>query len=241
MKILKSFALIAAIATLGMTLSSPAAAQSGGKATVAVLYFNNGAIGKQHDELEPLSKGTADLLIGELAANANIRVVERDQIQKIMEEQKLSMTDMQNKETAVRVGKLLGAHHMVTGGFITDPRGNITFTSRVFSTETSEIEFPNPKDKDSKVMGKVDNFMELINQLAGKLNVGMKLPELPARVGEAKKEAAKKVPYEAIALYSKGLAAKDAGNKQEAVTLFNKALEKFPDFEKAKSERAKLQ
>ncbi|MCX5760220.1 MAG: hypothetical protein NTW72_01740 [Gemmatimonadetes bacterium] len=48
------------------------------------------------------------------------------------------------------------------------------------------------------------------------------------------------MPYEAIALYSKALAAKDAGNKTEAVTLFKKSLDKFPQFEKAQAELDKL-
>lgn len=231
----------AALATLALALPSPAAAQGGSKPTVAVLYFNNGAIGRDHNDLEPLSKGIADLLIGELAANAGIRVVERDQIQKILEEQKLTTANLTEQSTAVKIGKLLGAHHMVTGGFITDGKGVVKFTTRVFATETSEIEFPNPTSKDASVTGKLDNFMELINQLAAKLNNGMKLPDIPARVGEAKKEAAKKVPYEAIALYSKGLAAKDAGNKSEAVTLFRKSLDKFPGFDKAEAELKKLQ
>jgi len=238
MKVVK---LLAVLATLALALPSPAAAQGGSKPTVAVLYFNNGAIGKDFNDLAPLSKGIADLLIGELAANPGIRVVERDQIQKIIDEQKLTTANLTEQSTAVKIGKLLGAHHMVTGGFVTDSKGTVKFTTRVFAVETSEIEFPNPQSKDASVTGRLDNFMELVNQLAGKLNNGMKLPDIPARVGEAKKEAAKKVPYEAIALYSKGLAAKDAGNKSEAVTLFDQALAKFPDFEKAKAERAKLQ
>ncbi len=238
MKFVMSFA---ALATLALAVPSPAAAQGGSKPTVAVLYFNNGAIGRDNADLAPLSKGIADLLIGELAANANIRVVERDAIQKILEEQNLTKANLAEPSTAVKVGKLLGAHHMVTGGFITDGKGTVKFTTRVFATETSEIEFPNPAAKDASVTGKLDNFMELINQLAGKLNTGLKLPDIPARVGEAKKEAAKKVPYEAIALYSKGLAAKDAGNKSEAVTLFRKSLDKFPGFDKAESELKKLQ
>jgi len=238
MKFMTSFA---ALAALALAVPSTATAQGGSKPTVAVLYFNNSAIGKAHEELEPLSKGIADLLIGELATNPAIRVVERDQIQKIVDEQKLSASDLQDKATAVKIGKLLGAHHMVTGGFITDGKGNVKFTTRVFATETSEIEFPNPTAKDANVMGKLDNFMELINQLAGKLNKGLKLPDIPARVGEARTESAKKVPYEAIALYSKGLAAKDSGNKSEAVTLFRKSLDKFPGFDKAAAELKKLQ
>src|SRR5262249_1434001 len=46
--------------------------------TVAVLYFDNGAIGRAAD-YEPLRKGMADMLITELSRNQNLRVVERDQ------------------------------------------------------------------------------------------------------------------------------------------------------------------
>ncbi len=237
MKFVKSFARLAALA---VAVPSLVAAQGGSKPTVAVLYFNNSAIGAAHDELQPLSKGIADMLIGELAANPGLRVVERDQIQKVLEEQKLSTDGKVDNETAVRVGKLVGAHYMVTGGFVTDRSGRMRFTARVFKTETSEIVFPAAGGPTGVVNGKIEDFMELVVQLAAKINDGARLPAIPARVGEARKEAAKKVPYEAIALYSKGLAAKDAGNKAEAVTLFRQSLDKFPAFEKAKAELDKL-
>jgi TolB-like protein len=238
MKFSKMFALLAVLA---FAVPSLVAAQGGSKPTVAVLYFNNSAIGSANAELQPLSKGIADMLIGELAANPNIRVVERDQIQKVLEEQKLSTDGKVDNESAVKVGKLVGAHYMVTGGFVTDRTGRMRFTARVFNTETSLIVFPAAGGPTGVVDGKIDNFMELVVQLAAKINTGAKLPDIPARVGEARKEAAKKVPYEAIALYSKGLAAKDAGNKSEAVSLFQKSLDKFPQFEKAQSELKKLQ
>ncbi|MBI2407119.1 MAG: hypothetical protein HYV19_02290 [Gemmatimonadetes bacterium] len=238
MKFAKVFALFAAVA---LAVPSVVAAQGGGKPTVAVLDFYNGAIGSANAELAPLSKGTADLLIGELAANPGIRVVERDQIMKVLEEQKLSVDGRVENETAVKIGKLVGAHYMVTGTFVTDRSGRMRFAARVFNTETSLIVFPTAGGPTGVVNGKIDNFMELVVQLAAELNSGAKLPDIPARVGEARKEAAKKVPYEAIALYSKGLAAKDAGNKQEAVTLFQKSLAKFPEFEKASAELKKLQ
>ena len=232
---------LAALASLALAVPSLATAQGGGKPTVAVLYFNNSAIGTANAELAPLSKGIADMLIGELAMNPAIRVVERDQIQKVLDEQKLSTEGKLDGETAVKVGKLLGAHHMVTGGFITDRSGKMRFTARVFNVETGAIEFPMAGGPTGVVEGKIENFMELVNQLATKINTGAKLPDIPARVSEARKEAAKKVPYEAIALYSKGLAAKDAGNKAEAVTLFRKSLDKFPQFDRAEAELKKLQ
>ena len=238
MKTMKSFA---ALAALMLAVPSFAHAQGGSKPTVAVLYFNNSAIGAANAELQPLTKGVSDLLIGELAVNPAIRVLERDQIQKVLEEQKLSTDGKTDAATAVRVGKLLGVHHMVTGAFITNGKGKMKFTTRVFNVETGEIEFPNPTMKDAAVEGKVDDFMELVNQLATKLNAGMKLPDIPARVGTVRKEAAKKVPYEAVALYSKGLTAADSKKKSEAISYFTKALDKFPDFQKAKDELKKLQ
>lgn len=238
MKFAKVFALFAAVA---LAVPSDVAAQGGSKPTVAVLDFYNSAIGSANAELAPLSKGIADMLIGELAANPGIRVVERDQIQKVLEEQKLSIDGRVENETAVKVGKLVGAHYMVTGTFVTDRSGRMRFAARVFNTENSLVVFPTAGGPTGVVDGKIDNFMDLVVQLAAKINSGAKLPDIPARVGEARKEAAKKVPYEAIALYSKGLAAKDAGNKQEAVTLFQKSLAKFPEFEKASAELKKLQ
>lgn len=238
---MKATKLFAACVLLALAVPTLVQAQQSMKPTVAVLYFNNGAIGKAHEELAPLSKGTADLLIGELAVNPGITVVERDQIQKLLEEQNLTKANLTDQATAVKIGKLLNAHYMVTGGYITDGKGTITFTSRVFKVETSEIVFPNPASKVSTARGKIDNFMDLVTQLAGVLNAGLKLPDVPVRVGEARKEAAKKVPFEAVALYSQALQAKDEGKKAEAVTLFRKSLDKFPEFDKAKTELAKLQ
>ncbi|MCX5760221.1 MAG: hypothetical protein NTW72_01745 [Gemmatimonadetes bacterium] len=150
MKFMKMFV---AAAVLAFAVPSLATAQGGSKPTVAVLYFGNSAIGAANAELQPLTKGTADLLIGELAANPGIRVLERDQIQKVLEEQKLSTDGKTDAATAVRVGKLLGVHHMVTGTFVTNNKGRMKFTTRVFNVETGEIEFPNPASEASRHPG----------------------------------------------------------------------------------------
>src|SRR5471032_1902956 len=54
--------------------ASSAFAQS--KPTVAIMYFNDDAIGKAHEELAPLSKGICDILITEMADNPGIKVIE---------------------------------------------------------------------------------------------------------------------------------------------------------------------
>jgi TolB-like protein len=228
---MKLHRILAAVAGLALVGAS-AVAQS--KPTVAVLYFNNSATGKANEELAPLSKGIADILIEELAANTAIRVVERDQLQKLLEEQKLSQDGKVETETIVKVGKLLGARHMIAGGFITDRTQTMRLTVRCFDTETGQIEYT------TSGSNKIDNLFALVNSVAVKINKGLKLPDIPKQIGDAREKQAEKVPYQAVMLYSRALNAKDAGKKTEAIELFKQTLVKFPEYEAAKNELRKL-
>ncbi len=125
---------------------------------------------------------------------------------------------------------------MVTGVFLTDPKGTtMKISLRVFNTETSEIEFTTDGSD------KPDNLFALVNKVAVKVNKGLKLPDIPRQVGEAREKAAEKVPYQAVMLYSRGLNAKDAGDKANAISFFKQTLDKFPDYQPAKDELSKLQ
>lgn len=206
--------------------------------TVAVLYLNNSALGAQNAELAPLSKGIADMLINSLAANPGVRVVERDRIQSVLDEQKLATDGKLDPATAVRVGKIVGAHHMITGVFITEAKsGTMRITLRVFNTETSQIE------QTAEETGKTDAILPLIDKLGAKLNSELKLPMIPAQAREqhaAVMKKQEKVPFQAVMLYSRALDEKDHGNKEKAVTLFNQAIAAFPDYEAPKKELQKL-
>jgi TolB-like protein len=225
------------LAVLALALSfpaAPAAMAQDVRPTVAVMYFGNGAIGKANEELAPLSKGIADMLITELSANPAIRVLERDQLEQLMKEQDAGSSGRVDPETAARLGKILGAHHMIFGGFVTDTRGAMRIDARAVSVETSQIVHV------ETVSGTQEELLSLVNELAGKLNRGMKLPDIPRDVRQASVERAKKVPLEAAMLYSRALAAKDGGNAKEAVMLLQRSLATFPEYEPARRELAKL-
>src|SRR5262249_49571512 len=147
------------------------------KPTVAVLPFTNSALGAANGDLQPLTKGLADLLISSLSANSNIRVVERDRIQAVLDEQKLASGGDVDAATAVKIGKIVGAHHMITGVFVTELKsGMMRITARVFNVETSEVEHLNMAD----VNGKTDGILPLVDKLSGQLNKELKLPDIPA-------------------------------------------------------------
>ena len=213
------------------------------KPTVAIMYFNNNVITKDARDYDGLSKGLPDFLITEMSSNSAIRVVERDQVQKLLDEQKLVGAGQVDRESAVRVGKLLGAQHMIFGGFMADTKGTFRIDARAVNVETGALEFTD------RVQDRSENVLGLIGQLASRLNAGLKLPASPSRVGAAGTSAgplqagsptAAKLPMRAAVLYGKALDMADKGDKARAVELFGAVLKEFPDYAPARTGLAKV-
>lgn len=227
----RTLVLIGSLAALAATVG----AQADTRPTLAVMPFTNGALGSAQQELAPLSAGMQDLLINQLAANSKIRVVERGNLVSLMNEQNLSASGRVDPSTAAKLGKILGAGHMLFGGFVVDTKGNMKITARSVNVETTVVEWT------TSVEGKEADLMAKITELANQVDGGLKLPALSASMKDAQIDQAKKVPFQATMLYSRALAAKDAGNNAEAVQLLQKSLAAFPEFAPAQSELKKLQ
>ena len=108
---------IAAAATLA--LPAVAFAQADNRPIVAVLNFDNNAIGPAAGEFAGLGKGIQDLVITDMASNPKFRIVDRDRIQTLLQEQNLIKAGAIDGATAVRLGRILGAQYVVYGGFMT--------------------------------------------------------------------------------------------------------------------------
>ncbi len=166
-----------AVAFAAVALVVPFAVQAQGKPVVAVLYFDNNSIGKDRADYDGVGKGIADMLINDMASNPNLRVVERDRIQALLTEQSLTKAGTIDPQTAIRLGKIVGAQYMITGGFMSDGKGTFVLTAKAINVETSAITNP------TKITSKGDDVLGLIAQLSTTLNTEMKLPAL--RVGDA--------------------------------------------------------
>jgi hypothetical protein len=81
---------------------------------------------------------TAERLVTLLSTDATVRVVEREQLAKALEEQKLSVEGFVSPETAVRAGKLSGASGILAGT-LTEQGETVEFHARLFSVESGEI------------------------------------------------------------------------------------------------------
>ncbi len=84
------------------------------KRRVAVAGFTNKTAYGQR-----LGTAASDILITELSKTGNYILIERERLDKIMEEQKLSLTGVIDSRTAASIGNMLGAGAIVTGS-ITD-------------------------------------------------------------------------------------------------------------------------
>jgi TolB-like protein len=204
------------------------------RATVAVLYFTNSAL-VRHDEYEPLSKGITEMLITELTGSPALQVVERDRLQALLQEQDLARSSRVDQETAVRLGKILGAQHLLMGGFVIDPRENMRLDVRAVSVETSRVEYV------ETVSGKSGDVLGLISQLGAKINQRLRLPPVASQVAPAKTRTSKADQLRAVMLLSRALEENDRGNVTGAMALYRQALDVYPEYRRARVLLASLE
>ena len=157
------------------TVAAPLAAQNA--PVVSVLAFDNAAFGPAAKDYDGIGKGIMDLVITDLATGGKVRVVDRVRIQSILDEQKLTSSGAIDGQTAVRVGRLLGACYSVYGSFVrNDKTGENVLTIRTTSNETGQIQNP------VKVTNKGDDILDLIAKASAEFSKNV---DVKACVGNA--------------------------------------------------------
>ncbi|NQT85745.1 curli assembly protein CsgG [bacterium] len=109
----------------------------------------------------------ADILFAELVSDPDLYLVEREEIQKLLEEQELTLTGMVAPGQAVQVGQLTGAKILVTGSVI-EVGKSIYLVAKIIGTETSRVLGASVKN------GAAGSPARLAEQLARKVAVIVK-------------------------------------------------------------------
>jgi curli biogenesis system outer membrane secretion channel CsgG len=156
-------------------------------------------------------------------------IVERDKLETILKEQKISNSKDFDPNTAVKVGKLLGAQIILTGGYF-EMMGSLRIDARFIDVQTGKIL------KSDGVDGQTSSFFKIQKQLSWKIikNMDTKITD------EEKKELmanenSKALTIEDLKEYSKALDFYDKGNKSEAKKIGEKLMKKYPDFQPLKN------
>lgn len=99
---------------------------------VAILPFKEG------DGAEGLGQDVTNLVFAQLVVNPDLYLVDREDIDKLFEEQELNLSGLANPAQATQVGYLTGAKIMVTGRvFIVGEK--LFVVAKIIGTETSRV------------------------------------------------------------------------------------------------------
>ena len=198
---------------------------------IAVIYFENTS---GDASLDKLKKGIADMMITDLSNINMISIVERDRLEEILKEQKLNNSKDFDPNTASKLGKLLGAEIILTGGYF-EMMGSLRVDARFIDVQTGKIL------KSDGVDGNTSSFFKLQKQLTWKI-----IKNLDTKVSEEEKsfinkqEKETKISFEDAQKYSEALDYFDKGNLSKSKQILNTLLKKYPNFQSAKQSLAKI-
>ena len=189
--------------------------------TLAVMDFTNNSI-DEHERFEPMRQGFASMMINYLGGATDLKVVERERLQWLLDEITLQQSKYVDESTAVRMGKMLGAHTVLFGSY-TVHRKRMQVSARLVKVETGEILLA------EQIMGDRDEFFELTEdlslQVAQSINSTLEETTVGARTETRSLDAQMS--------YSEGLGELDKGNYHAAYEKFEEALEYDPTFKRA--------
>ena len=211
---------------LGLLLPGVSRAQNDNRPGIAVIPITNaGSYGQSKEDFDALEQGLAAMLISELSANPAARVVERDQLQRLLDEQNLVTAGRVDERTAARVGKLVGARYVVKGTFV-DFYGDFRLDLHMVNTETGEIV------RTVSERMRRDHLFDIIKAAAQRLMREANLP--PLSQASQQQRMGRQIPTEAITFYSKGLLYQDRNDRERAAQMFQRALDVFPEYAEAR-------
>lgn len=191
--------------------------------TIAVAYFDNNTGAA---ELDPLRKGLADMLITDLGSVESLQIVERDKLNQVLDELKLSRTKFIDPKTAQKLGKGLAAEFIMTGSYAVSGE-TMRVDVRVVEVKTGKVA------ASEKVEGKKDDFFAIEKDL---VDILIKTLDVKLSTGERGKLRTNATQsFDAWQKYSAGLDAKDRGDEAEARRLFQAALDADPNYRAAKT------
>lgn len=198
---------------------------------LAIIYFDNSG---GEPSMDKLKKGLADMLITDLSNVNMLDIVERDKLEAIMKEQKLSNSKDFDPNAAAKIGKLLGAQVILTGGYF-ELMGSLRIDARFIDVESGKIL------KSDGVDGQTSSFFKIQKQLSWKIieNMDTKITE-KEKMELQSKEQSKPLSFEDLNQYSNALELYDKGKKADSKKIAEMIAIKYPDFEPIKNLLKKL-
>jgi len=194
--------------------TGPAGPTASAKRTVFAAPFENETGQEQYD---PAAAGMGDLVAVLLAERENVRVVERQRLEALTDEQARSLKGLTGEAHAIKAGKLFKADTVIMGRlFLLE--GKMTVSAKAIDIATERVA------ASDQMSGRPEDIVEVALQLAGKLAKQMEWP-LP-KIDMAQID---KSPVAGLH-FAKALSHYYAGNMDEAVMQFMRTIDLDPNY-----------
>lgn len=203
--------ILGATVALAILVPTDAPAQSTDVPTVAVMDFSGFMLG-QAGNSEPIGKAVSAMLVTEFAERDGLQVLERQQIQALLQEQRLTLSGRVDESSAVEIGKLLGVQYVFHGSVVSIAT-QLRIDIRAVDVETSEIK---------AVMKSTDltiNLFDVVVGIADKFGEELDLPPLSERPD------IEPIPIGATIAFSRAVDYEDKGETEKAIEQYEAVLE----------------
>lgn len=192
--------------------------------TLAVLPLDKATASEEYDGL---GKAVASMLVTDLSKVPGLELVERDRLQALMDEMKLSETGFLDESTAQKLGSGLGAKFVVLGTYSV-VKETFILDARVVEVSSGTIR------KAAGATGAVDDFVTVEKDLVEALVDGLDV-ELSSSVRRQMLIDAPTEDFSAFSAWGEGIQRQDEGDLDAARAAFERALTKDPEFAAAQA------
>jgi TolB-like protein len=218
--------LLFVVANIG--ICSLSGAQSDDPIRVAVMNFNNRS---SAGEWQWLSKGLADMIITDLSASERLMIVERERLNEIVAELKLTKAGVFDSSIAGQVGRVAKVDWVLFGSFLKEAE-HLRIETHLLDLKSEQLL------RVEWVQGPAEEVLRLEKRLVQQL-----LKRLHVPITEAERRSIMYVPTDSVSAfehYSRSLDFYDRGQWFDAVLECRLAVRSDPNFVKNRGRLAQL-
>ena len=181
--------------------------------TIAVYPFDNNAV-TSRERLDFLREWLPDVVGGTLRDAGELRLVERRELLRILQEQKLGSSELASKEGRLRLARMAGAQTLVFGGF-TAIGDTLRIDSRIVDAESGVVV------RTASVHGAPAEARSLGERLAREIadGLGLDVTRRTTAAGVTDDRALRGAEF-----FYEGLALEKEGKKEQAVEAYREAI-----------------
>ncbi|HET7040494.1 MAG TPA: CsgG/HfaB family protein, partial [Gemmatimonadales bacterium] len=181
----------------------------------------------------PLERGIAQLVVADLGKVHSLKLLEREEVQALVDEMRLAESGRVDPATGARSGRLLRAKNVVQGSIQQPTAADVQLDANAINSTDASV------SATGSAGGAMDKILDAQKQIVFQLLDKLGVVVTPAERTALEERATRNL--QAFLLYSRGLAAQDGGDFNGAANLFGQAARMDPGFRDAGARAAASQ